>query len=502
MKEEAFLKQVLEQPDDEVVRLAYADWLMERGDPESAARGEFIQVQCALARRADPGGKPDEWVDSARLPRLKAREQALLAAYGDKWARPVYDHASACAFRRGFVEDVTLDPATFARDAGKLFTLAPIRRVRFTGGAVSAELVRCRFLRRLAGLDFQRQNLGDAGLRTLLSSPHLTGLRELDLSYNRLTDVGARALAESPYLAQLTSLNLGYNALSLAGVRALYESPHWPAGLRRFVLAGNTRIDRRALEFLAQTLQGEPDPATLRSLLQLRSLEEREYTNAQVRELARKAGEDPTRAAEVLAEAVRGPHRKLRVAAAQMLAQLGPAAAPAVPALVQRLFERGPRFKEPVGQHVARSLARLLPDLPADLQSWLCLLANPVVQSPLANLKAALGSARLPESVRREFALVCARRVVWRNHVASGKPGEPAYPDPARVASDVPSILRAVETLGTLAQRAAQKGLNPGTDPQAHKQLGELGRDKEHAWLLARLCECIQATLPAGKRPR
>src|SRR5436309_3254212 len=106
-------------------------------------------------------------------------------------------------------------------DEGRRVPQEHPRTARRRGGAPGL-----RHLARLAGLDFQRQNIGDAGLRTLLSSPHLSGLRELDLSYNRLTDAGARALADSPYLARLTALNLGYNALSLAGVRLLYESPH------------------------------------------------------------------------------------------------------------------------------------------------------------------------------------------------------------------------------------------------------------------------------------
>ena len=43
--EGALLQMILEEPDDDAPRLVYADWLEEHGDP----RGEFIQVQCALA---------------------------------------------------------------------------------------------------------------------------------------------------------------------------------------------------------------------------------------------------------------------------------------------------------------------------------------------------------------------------------------------------------------------------------------------------------------------
>src|SRR5262245_10482866 len=45
-EEQAFVQAVLETPDDEGIRLIFADWLEERGDPY----GEFIRTQCELAR--------------------------------------------------------------------------------------------------------------------------------------------------------------------------------------------------------------------------------------------------------------------------------------------------------------------------------------------------------------------------------------------------------------------------------------------------------------------
>src|SRR5262249_34827066 len=89
MNEATFLQAILERPDDDLPRLASADWLMESGDEERAARGELIQVQAQLANRAEGLGAPTDWVDAASAPRLKSREQALLAQYGKEWAGPV-----------------------------------------------------------------------------------------------------------------------------------------------------------------------------------------------------------------------------------------------------------------------------------------------------------------------------------------------------------------------------------------------------------------------------
>jgi uncharacterized protein (TIGR02996 family) len=62
----AFRRDIIENPDDDTPRLVYADWLDEHGQPE---RAEFIRVQCELARM--PAGDP-------RRAELEARERELL----------------------------------------------------------------------------------------------------------------------------------------------------------------------------------------------------------------------------------------------------------------------------------------------------------------------------------------------------------------------------------------------------------------------------------------
>src|SRR5438094_10585721 len=74
--EEAFRRAIRENPDDDMPRLAYADWLNEREDP----RGEFLQVQCELAR------SPRE---DLRRAELLDRQQELRGQYGRAWAEPL-----------------------------------------------------------------------------------------------------------------------------------------------------------------------------------------------------------------------------------------------------------------------------------------------------------------------------------------------------------------------------------------------------------------------------
>src|SRR5262245_16310631 len=130
MNEAAFLQTILEQPQDDLVRLAYADWLLEQGDPARAARGQFIALQIQLARRAADWVTALEMKDLARVPALKAREQELLGKYAGEWAKPVMPLVTGYTFRRGFVEIVETTCAQFEKHAATLFTLAPLRRVK------------------------------------------------------------------------------------------------------------------------------------------------------------------------------------------------------------------------------------------------------------------------------------------------------------------------------------------------------------------------------------
>jgi uncharacterized protein (TIGR02996 family) len=90
-RDDAFLQAILDAPDDDTPRLVYADWLEERGQPD---RGEFIRVQCALARL--PHGDPRRLV-------LEARERALLA-HQDQWLGRLNSPLLHWRFHRGFVE--------------------------------------------------------------------------------------------------------------------------------------------------------------------------------------------------------------------------------------------------------------------------------------------------------------------------------------------------------------------------------------------------------------
>ncbi|MCI0461264.1 MAG: TIGR02996 domain-containing protein [Gemmataceae bacterium] len=88
---DALLAAVWAEPEDDGPRLVYADWLEENGQPE---RGEFIRVQCELAR---PG------LTARRRLQLGAREQQLLTAHRAQWLGRLRRSPLPWVFHRGFV---------------------------------------------------------------------------------------------------------------------------------------------------------------------------------------------------------------------------------------------------------------------------------------------------------------------------------------------------------------------------------------------------------------
>ena len=66
----AFIRAIIAAPDDDTVRLAFADWLDDRGETE---RAEFIRLQCHIASL-----DPSDYTYGCPLHR---REQELLQSF-------------------------------------------------------------------------------------------------------------------------------------------------------------------------------------------------------------------------------------------------------------------------------------------------------------------------------------------------------------------------------------------------------------------------------------
>jgi uncharacterized protein (TIGR02996 family) len=242
MDNPAFLNAIIENPEDDTARLAYADWLDENGD---STRSEFIRVQCALSRKA-------KYDPSREL--LEKRVRELLARHEDEWAKPVAAITREYEFHRGFIDTVVIGGRKLLTHGVKLFEVAPVRNVRVVrlgSSNVSAEeLVNCPVLSRIRGLTLQGV-LGENELYTLLTSrglknlialtledyfraeaiePLLSGclprLEKLDLCVDAsiLTTSDAETLAKARWASKLKHLNLKNHAINVGGVQAIASS--------------------------------------------------------------------------------------------------------------------------------------------------------------------------------------------------------------------------------------------------------------------------------------
>jgi uncharacterized protein (TIGR02996 family) len=120
--EEALLAAIIANPDDDLPRLVYADWLDENGQPD---RAEFIRVQIELAHK--PGD------DGERI-RVTERQTELLAKCAKTWSKPIRELCPGAGFtyRRGFIEQVRTEHRYYIQSLTRLLRLTPLTDVIVT----------------------------------------------------------------------------------------------------------------------------------------------------------------------------------------------------------------------------------------------------------------------------------------------------------------------------------------------------------------------------------
>jgi len=264
----SFLDAIRAQPEDDGVRLIYADWLEEHGQQ---ARAEFIRLQCRLA-------DIDEFAPDRHD--LLDREWELLTVYRQRWqpAPPsvLADCLRASAFLRGFFARISVPATALLEHGAEWFQAYPLEELRITDrGRLLGEIVRQSWLRQVASLDLSHHDITLTELEALLASPHLGRLRRLLLRNVALTPDGMEVLARSPVLRQLRCLDLGDDyfgpRLADAGtLRAGLGNQFGPQGLQRLITSG--RLSGLASLTLKDVPLTEADLSLLASTAALPSL--------------------------------------------------------------------------------------------------------------------------------------------------------------------------------------------------------------------------------------
>jgi uncharacterized protein (TIGR02996 family) len=259
--ENALLRAILDDPDDDAPRLIYADWLEEHGDP---ARAAFIRAQIALERlpHDDPGRG-----------RLVQIERTLWKAHRGVWKAWVPNWARVDRFRRGFLEEIRCDAADFLAGADAVRRQTPLLAVRldrtddlavalFRGRALDglralhlgrgvpsiawAVFAECPYLGRLVRLEVGSTAQPDRFVQLLIASPALPALQQLRLNRFSLGDEGALMLAAHPWISRLRLLDLSDNLITEIGGRAFIASAHMDA-LESLNLQGNPMTMNRLI---------------------------------------------------------------------------------------------------------------------------------------------------------------------------------------------------------------------------------------------------------------
>jgi uncharacterized protein (TIGR02996 family) len=211
--ETGFLQAIVAEPDDDVHRLVFADWLEEQGQIE---RAEFIRTQVEFATLRD---------DSPRRRTLAFRARELLEQHDKEWLKPVGKWVHDWRFARGFVEMAGVMACDVEEDARSLFAATPVRRLWVTemGNYVDA-LAAISRENCLRALDLCGNALDAGALEKLTHLDSLAGLSELGLLFTELDDTAVKTLCESDFFRRLSLIRLGGNPFSDASRAVLRDS--------------------------------------------------------------------------------------------------------------------------------------------------------------------------------------------------------------------------------------------------------------------------------------
>lgn len=199
-EESPLFQEILANPADRELRLVFADWLEDQGDP----RGELVRIQCQLEKLNR--NEPDHV-------RLRSKAGRLERAHGGFGQLDSVTTAKT-ELRGGFVERVELTPTRWIRHAEQIVRTTPLRDLRLKGkSAKFAQIAQMPELSQLTALELRQPKLNDADLTAIVNSPHLAKLTSLGIHGTECSALG-RILAESPLLPQLTTLEISGEEIS------------------------------------------------------------------------------------------------------------------------------------------------------------------------------------------------------------------------------------------------------------------------------------------------
>lgn len=214
---------ILKDPRSDKLRLEYADWLEHSGDEPRAG---FIRLQvetAALSQLLNDFEGSDNEIAALEKKFESLNEQALLLLeQNPQWKElPLVDgiqwECDIHGMWRGLCAHITVRSADgFSERMGRVFDIAPVTAVHFEdlADADVISIASSPQLLRLTHLSFMFAFVSDDGTKALATSPYMVNIEYLNLVGNRITAAGGAALADSPYLDKLQYLNVLGNPIA------------------------------------------------------------------------------------------------------------------------------------------------------------------------------------------------------------------------------------------------------------------------------------------------
>jgi uncharacterized protein (TIGR02996 family) len=182
----AFIAAIRANPDDDTVRLAYADYLEESGQGERAA---FIrgQIELEAIRRAAPHLRPPETI---KLPKMAGRGRQLTTLAdrfqlivhemleGTPWGltKDGFRGGQSCTISRGFLDSGTCSSADWIRLGDATLAKHPVRKLVWTDlpWVIDPQISLAHLRWRWPGVEFEIRDMREAPIDPYLAiSPDL-----------------------------------------------------------------------------------------------------------------------------------------------------------------------------------------------------------------------------------------------------------------------------------------------------------------------------------------
>ncbi len=221
MSHAAFRAAICATPEDDTLRLVYADWLDEQGE---FALAEFIRTQIELSHLTptDP-----------RRPDLEDRENELLRTHETTWLGSVPGSITSWKFDRGFLKEIAGDPRTLIHPGVEAFLEShPVTRLDLQQSfsrdlSLVQQLTQVSWLSRIKELLIDVLHLGLRGLGQLLQSEQLGPLQQLELTRLNQSGVFSKlpsVLSSNERLTRLKRFRLSYWSGPSAGLVKLVNA--------------------------------------------------------------------------------------------------------------------------------------------------------------------------------------------------------------------------------------------------------------------------------------